>query len=145
MVESIGKHTSEAHDTDVDHDLDVFEHSTGEKEWVRHASVTRALPALYQSSLTRDNAEDMSIWTMLRCASTMVNADQNIVYPSAMSSTVAFPSADDPKRKSNASVVSRQATALEVCDLVYGRTEPLDWAALEHFYEASAGAHVSAH
>ncbi|KAA1466558.1 hypothetical protein DENSPDRAFT_925949 [Dentipellis sp. KUC8613] len=36
-----------------------------------------------------------------------------------MSSTVAFPSSDDPKRRSNASVVSRQATALEVCDLVY--------------------------
>lgn len=36
------------------------------------------------------------------------------------------------------STLSRQATALEICDIVYGNSNP-DWEAIEHFYEASAG------
>jgi len=35
------------------------------------------------------------------------------------------------------STLSRQATALEICDIVYGNSNP-DWEAIEHFYEASA-------
>jgi hypothetical protein len=35
------------------------------------------------------------------------------------------------------SVLSRQATALEICDMVYGNKTP-SWEAIEHYYEPSA-------
>jgi hypothetical protein len=52
-----------------------------------------------------------------------------------MTSTIAFPR----DAGSTVSVVSRHATALEVCDIVYGNSEStasLD--AVERFYEANA-------
>lgn len=62
-----------------------------------------------------------------------------------MTSYVAFPSVSSPpsvhpgSSKSALSVSSRQATALEVCDLVYGSAEPPSWDVLERMYEANAG------
>ncbi|KAF9651687.1 hypothetical protein BDM02DRAFT_3090598 [Thelephora ganbajun] len=38
---------------------------------------------------------------------------------------------------SSVSVLSRQATALEICDMVYGNKTP-SWEAIEHYYEPSA-------
>jgi hypothetical protein len=56
-----------------------------------------------------------------------------------MTSTITFPAANDfSDSKSTVSALSRQATALEICDMVYGNASP-SWEAIEHYYEASAG------
>lgn len=59
--------------------------------------------------------------------------------PDAMTSTVVFPAhtADQIESMSSISVLSRQATALEICDMVYGNKAP-SWEAIEHYYESSA-------
>jgi len=55
-----------------------------------------------------------------------------------MTSTITFPPNDTPNHNSDKmSVLSRQATALEICDMVYGNSNP-DWEAIEQHYEASA-------
>ena len=60
-------------------------------------------------------------------------------HPHIMTSTVMFPAhATDPiESMSSVSVLSRQATALEICDMVYGNKTP-SWEAIEHYYEPSA-------
>lgn len=57
----------------------------------------------------------------------------------AVSSAV-FPSLD--AHKSDVSVISRHATAMEVCELVYGNAGLTPWDTIERFYESSAGTHV---
>lgn len=56
-------------------------------------------------------------------------------------STVTFPSAPSvhasPDAQSSGLSISNHATALEICDLVYGPTTP-SWEAIERFYEPSA-------
>jgi len=56
-----------------------------------------------------------------------------------MTSTVVFPAhaSDQIESMSSVSVLSRQATALEICDMVYGNKTP-SWEAIEHYYEPSA-------
>lgn len=63
----------------------------------------------------------------------------NISTPHSMTSTVVFPAhASDPiESMSSVSVISRQTTALEICDMVYGNKTP-SWEAIEHYYEPSA-------
>jgi hypothetical protein len=59
-----------------------------------------------------------------------------------MTSSVAFPTSDDYRsqlNKSDTSLVSRHTTAIEVCNLVYGHTDPISWETLSRFYEADAG------
>ena len=51
-----------------------------------------------------------------------------------------FPSLD--AHKSDVSVISRHATAMEVCELVYGNAGLTPWDTIERFYESSAGTHV---
>jgi hypothetical protein len=41
--------------------------------------------------------------------------------------------------KSDTSLVSRHTTAIDVCNLVYGHTDPVSWDTLGRFYEADAG------
>ncbi|KAI0068549.1 hypothetical protein BV25DRAFT_1895786 [Artomyces pyxidatus] len=63
-----------------------------------------------------------------------------------MSSSIAFPTTETRThsfRSDVSSAISRNITAFEVCDLVYGQTSPSSWAALERFYEASAGTYES--
>jgi hypothetical protein len=57
----------------------------------------------------------------------------------SMASTIVFPAhtTDQIESMSSVSVLSRQATALEICDMVYGNKTP-SWEAIEHFYEPSA-------
>ena len=56
-----------------------------------------------------------------------------------MTSTITFPvhTTDQIETMSSISVLSRQATALEICDMVYGNKTP-SWEAIEHHYESSA-------
>jgi len=60
-------------------------------------------------------------------------------HPHIMTSTVVFPAhaTDQMESMSSVSVLSRQATALEICDMVYGNKTP-SWEAIEHYYEPSA-------
>ena len=60
-------------------------------------------------------------------------------HPHIMTSTVIFPphASDQLETMSSVSVLSRQATALEICDMVYGNKTP-SWEAIEHYYEPSA-------
>jgi hypothetical protein len=64
-----------------------------------------------------------------------------------MSSPVPFPSRSEtrlPKSSSSTSLVSsRQSTALEVCDLVYGEAEPPDSEIVNRIYETNAGMYTS--
>lgn len=59
--------------------------------------------------------------------------------PHTMTSTIVFPAhaTDQMESMSSVSVLSRQATALEICDMVYGNKTP-SWEAIEHYYEPSA-------
>jgi len=58
-----------------------------------------------------------------------------------MASTIAFPSTEPRLQlnKSDASLVSRHTTAIEVCNLVYGHADPKSWETLFMLYEADAG------
>ena len=58
-----------------------------------------------------------------------------------MTSTVVFPANDVTDSKSAVSALSRHATALEICDMVYGNSTP-SWEAIEHYYEPGAGEKV---
>jgi len=57
-----------------------------------------------------------------------------------MASTIAFPSTESRSHlsKSDTSLVSRHTTAIDVCNLVYGHTDPVSWDTLGRFYEADA-------
>ena len=61
-----------------------------------------------------------------------------------MTSSIAFPAhaTDQIESMSSISVLSRQATALEICDMVYGNKTP-SWEAIEHYYESSASEYTA--
>jgi hypothetical protein len=58
-----------------------------------------------------------------------------------MASTITFPSTESRSQlaKSDTSLVTRHATAVDVCNLVYGHADPFSWDTLSTFYEADAG------
>lgn len=68
-----------------------------------------------------------------------IPAPRQPTLPQSMTSTILFPAhtADQIESMSSISVLSRQATALEICDMVYGNKTP-SWEAIEHYYESSA-------
>ncbi|KAI0268146.1 hypothetical protein BC834DRAFT_968364 [Gloeopeniophorella convolvens] len=57
-----------------------------------------------------------------------------------MTSTISFPTTELrlQRTKSDASLISRHTTAVEVCNVVYGQTGPTSWDTLERFYEPGA-------
>jgi hypothetical protein len=58
-----------------------------------------------------------------------------------MASTITFPSTEPRSQlgKSDTSIVARHAMAIDVCNLVYGHTDPVSWDTLSSLYEADAG------
>lgn len=59
--------------------------------------------------------------------------------PAELTSTIAFPSTVTEDNSTHMSVLSRHATALEVCDIVYGNSESaVSLDAVERFYESNA-------
>ncbi|KAI0005121.1 hypothetical protein BJV74DRAFT_881014 [Russula compacta] len=61
-----------------------------------------------------------------------------------MASTIAFPSTEPRSQlnKSDASLFARHTAAIEVCNLVYGHTDPVSWDTLCKFYEADAAIYM---
>ncbi|KDQ64188.1 hypothetical protein JAAARDRAFT_27813 [Jaapia argillacea MUCL 33604] len=57
----------------------------------------------------------------------------------ATANIIPFPTRPSTQASDAMSVVSRHATALEVCDMVYGEGEPASLETIERFYEANAG------
>lgn len=59
-----------------------------------------------------------------------------------MASTIAFPSTESRsqlgKSDTSTSIIARHTVAIDVCNLVYGHTDPVSWNALSRFYEADA-------
>jgi hypothetical protein len=58
-----------------------------------------------------------------------------------MASTIAFPSTESRSQlgKADTSLIARHTVAIDVCNLVYGHTDPVSWDTLSRFYEADAG------